>query len=118
MRKNDILLAGVVLIIAVLGLLFYINMGKHSAATITVTVNGELYGTYSLEHDQEVSIGKTNLLVIKDGKADMIKADCPDQICVLHKEISKNRESIVCLPNKVIVEVVGGEDTDLDAITN
>ena len=118
MRKNDILLAGVVLIIAVLGLFFYGNLGKRSAATITVTVNGALYGTYSLEHDQKISIGKTNRLVIKDGKADMIKADCPDQICVNHKAISKNKESIVCLPNKIIVEVVGGEEAGLDAITN
>ena len=118
MRKNDILLAGAVLIIAVLCLLFYMNQGKQAAGTITVTVNGEVYGTYSLEHDQEISIGKTNQLVIEDGKADMIEADCPDQICVKHKAISKNKESIVCLPNKVIVEVVGGEEADLDAVTN
>lgn len=118
MRKNDILLAGVVLLIAVFGLLFYMNLGKQAAATITVTVNGEVYGTYSLKHDQEISIGNTNQLVIKDGKADMIEADCPDQICVDHKAISKNKESIVCLPNKVIVEVVSGEEASLDAVTN
>ena len=118
MRKNDILLTGVVLLIAVFGLLFYVNLGKQAAATITVTVNGEVYGTYSLKHDQEISIGNTNQLVIKDGKADMIEADCPDQICVDHKAISKNKESIVCLPNKVIVEVVSGEEASLDAVTN
>lgn len=118
MRKNDILLAGAILIIAVFGLLFYMRLGKQAAATITVTVNGEVYGTYSLEHDQKISIGKTNQLLIKDGKADMIEADCPDQICVKHKTISKNKESIVCLPNKVIVEVVGGEEAGLDAVTN
>lgn len=118
MKKNDILLAVIVLIIAVFGLLFYRNLGKQTAGTITVTVDGNVYGTYSLEQDQEISIGKTNRLVIKDGKADMIEADCPDQICVDHKAISKNKESIVCLPNKVIVEVVGGEQASLDAVTN
>lgn len=118
MRKNDILLAGVVLFIALLGFLFYTSLGRQAAATITVTVDGEIYGTYSLERDQEISIGKTNRLMIEDGKADMIEADCPDQICVKHKTISKNKESIVCLPNKVIVEVVGGEEADLDAVTN
>lgn len=118
MKKNDILLAVVVLIIAALGLLFYTNLGKQTAGTITITVNGEVFGTYSLEKDQEISIGKTNFLAIKDGKADMIEADCPDRICVDHKAISKNKESIVCLPNKVIVEVVGGEEASLDAVTN
>ena len=118
MKKNDILLAGIVLIVAALGSLCYRNLGKQTAATITVTVNGDVYGTYSLSKDQEISIGKTNRLVIQDGEADMIEADCPDQICVDHKAISKNKESIVCLPNKVIVEVVGGDEASLDAVTN
>ena len=118
MKKNDMLLAVIVLIIAVLGLLFYRNLGKQTAGTIIVTVNGDVYGTYSLKHDQEIPIVKTNCLVIQDGKADMIEADCPDQICVDHKAISKNKESIVCLPNKVIIEVVGGEEASLDAMTN
>lgn len=118
MKKNDILLAVIVLIIAALGLLFYINLGKQTAGTITVTVNGKVQGTYSLKKDQEILIGETNRLIIIDGKADMIEADCPDQICVDHKAISKNKESIVCLPNKVIVEVVGGEEASLDAVTN
>lgn len=118
MKKNDVILAVIVLVIAILGLIFYRNLGQQTAGTITVTVDGNVYGTYSLEQDQEISIGKTNRLVIKAGKADMIEADCPDQICVDHKEISKNKESIVCLPNKVIVEVVGGEEASLDAVTN
>jgi hypothetical protein len=35
-----------------------------------------------------------------------------------HKTISKNKETIVCLPNKVIVEIVGGEDVEMDAVAN
>ena len=118
MKKNDILLVIVIFVIATAGLLFYRNLGKQTAGTITITVNGEVFGTYSLRKDQEIPIGTTNYLMIKDGKADMIEADCPDQICVEHKSISKNKESIVCLPNKVIVEVVGGEEASLDAVTN
>lgn len=118
MKKNDILLAVTILILAILGLVFYRNLEEQTAGTITVTVNGKVFGTFSLEQDQEILIGKTNQLVIEDGKADMIEADCPDQICVNHKAISKNKESIVCLPNKVIVEVVGGEEASLDAVTN
>lgn len=118
MKKNDIILAVIILIIAGAGLLIYIGLGKQSAGTITVTVDGEVFGTYSLEKNQKIQINDTNHLVIQDGQADMIEADCPDQICVDQKTISKNKESIVCLPNKVIVEVVGGEDADLDAVTN
>ena len=34
----------------------------------------------------------------------MIRADCPDQLCVKQKAVSKNKESIICLPNKVVIE--------------
>ena len=48
----------------------------------------------------------------------MESADCPDQICVRQKAISKEGESIICLPNKVVVSIVGGEEKELDAVTN
>lgn len=47
----------------------------------------------------------TNTLVIKGGVADMTSADCPDHLCVKQKAISKEGESIICLPNKVVVTV-------------
>ena len=118
MKKNDILLAIIVLIIAATGFLFYQSLGKKDTGTVVITVDGNVFGTYSLEKDREISIGDTNYLIIKDGKVDMVEADCPDQICVDHKSISKNKETIVCLPNKVVVEVVGAEEAELDAVTN
>ena len=47
----------------------------------------------------------TNTLEIRDGCADMTDADCPDKICVNQKAVSRPGETIVCLPNKVVVEV-------------
>ena len=34
------------------------------------------------------------------------------------KEISKNNESIICLPNKVVVEVESSENSEFDAVSN
>ena len=48
----------------------------------------------------------------------MVEASCPDKLCVNQKAVSKNNESIICLPNKVIVEVDSSENSDLDAVTN
>ena len=50
-------------------------------------------------------VGKC-ILVIFDGKADMESADCPNQICVHHSAISHTGETIVCLPNRVVIEVI------------
>jgi hypothetical protein len=41
-------------------------------------------------------------------------ASCPDQICVKHKAIYKNGETIICLPNEVFVEVESSEEKDVD----
>ena len=118
MKKNDWILVAVILVLAGVGFLIYTNLGRQVAGIVKVTVDGELFGTYSLEKEQEIKINDTNYLLIKDGEADMIEADCPDQICVDHKTISKNKETIVCLPNKVIVEIFGGEDAQIDAVAN
>ena len=85
-----------------------------------VYVDGEASATYSLEQDGEYEIetdGGRNVLVIKDGEADMTEADCPDGLCVKQHSISKNGETIVCLPHKVVVEVISAEESGLDAVT-
>lgn len=97
-----------------------IFLGGEKGAEIQITIDGKLYGTYSLSENQEIPIiidgVTTNLLVIKDGKADMIEADCPDKLCVHQRAVSKNNESIVCLPNKVVVQVTGAKESGFDSI--
>lgn len=120
MKKNDrIFLCVVFLVLAAVAAVFYLTRGNHGAQ-VKVTVDGDLYGTYSLNENQEIQIQKdgvtTNVLVIKDGTADITEADCPDKLCVHQRAISKTKETIVCLPNKVVVEVTGSEESELDSV--
>ena len=118
-KKDVIFLAAAGLLLLCACVLFY-SRGKEGAV-VTVTVNGSLYGTYSLEQDQTVEIkidgAVTNVLSIQNKKADMLSANCPDLLCVHQKAVSKEHETIVCLPNQVVVEVVGGEKAELDSVT-
>lgn len=117
-KKKDILLVVVILVVAGLAFLLHEVIGAKGANCVTVKVNGVLEGVYSLAQDQEIEINDgSNILVIKNGKADMIEADCPDKLCVKQKAVSKNHESIICLPNKVIVEVDSSENSEFDAVT-
>ena len=82
-------------------------------------------GRYLLSEEQEIEIGTEqdgknvhNTLRIQNGSADMIHADCPDQLCVNQRAISKVGETIVCLPHKIVVEVEGENKSDFDAIAN
>lgn len=120
LSRNDIIFI-VVLVVVVCGVaaVSYLRP-QNTGAQVVVTVDGEEYGRYSLDEDIKVPIVQhgvtTNLLVIKEGQADMVDADCPDRLCVHQKAISKNHETIVCLPNKVVAEVVGSEESGFDTI--
>lgn len=118
MKKNDFLLIGVIILLAVAVLGYHYLKGKSEDAYVVVTVDGKDYGTYDLSVNQTIHIHGTNTLQIKDGKADMIEANCPDQLCVHQKPISKDGESIICLPNRVVVTIKGGKDRDMDAVAN
>ena len=75
-----------------------------------ITVGGELYGMYGLSEDQDIPIGKTNVLTIQNGEANMSYADCPDQLCTRMGPLNGPFDMIVCLPNAVVIEYVKGEE--------
>ncbi|MDE7177300.1 MAG: NusG domain II-containing protein [Lachnospiraceae bacterium] len=53
-----------------------------------------------------------NLLAVSESGVSMVAADCPDQICVHHIPITGGGESIICLPHKLAVEILGGTETE------
>jgi hypothetical protein len=87
---------------------------------VVVTVDGQLFGEYSLREDRTLEIRSGdgyNLLVVEGGYAYVRSASCPDGICAAHRPVSHEGESIICLPNKVVVEIrsVGGDQPDIIA---
>ena len=46
----------------------------------------------------------------------MKEADCPDHLCMKQGEISHKGETIVCLPNRVVIEVESNQDSEFDAV--
>lgn len=119
-NKNDtfFLIAAAAAIVVLFTISFLLKGAQ--GAQVVITVSGEVYGTYSLREEQEIPIVidgvTTNLLVIKNGEADMTEADCPDRLCVHQAAISKNNEMIVCLPNEIVVQVTNGEESEVDSI--
>ena len=120
--KWDIIVLMVVAVFCIALLAFYYGGHGKKGAVAVVTVAGEVYGTYALDTDQVIEIqsdGKTtNVLTISDGRADMTDADCKDRLCVNQKAVSRDKETIVCLPNKVVVMVESKEKSDFDAVAN
>lgn len=119
--RNDILLILCILLIASAGV-FYLYGLRPSGDTVVVSVDGKEYGVYPLSEDitQDIYTGKNgeylNRLIIKDGKAYMETANCPDGICVEHSKIFRDGESIVCLPHRVVVTVVTDNQGSPDVV--
>lgn len=108
----------IIICVAWLTILVHIFIGGKGANRVIVKIEGAIQDTYNLSEEGEYEInGGTNVLLIRNGKASMLEADCPDQLCVHQKPIALNRESIICLPNKVVVEIESGTSREFDAVT-
>lgn len=119
MNRNDRILIVAALLVALLGFA-WISLRQSEGGNAVVLVDGEEYASYPLGQDGEYRIETdrgSNLLVIKNGAADMTEADCPDKLCVKQKAVDKDGETIVCLPHRVVVEIQAEEETELDGVT-
>ena len=83
----------------------FVRLFSKDGTSVIVSVNGETVGEYSLYFDAEYQIGEGNVLTVSGGKAYMSYADCPDHTCKNMGKISALGEKIICLPNKVMVEI-------------
>ena len=121
-KKADVILL-IILVIAGLASTVYVAASKSNGDTVIVEQYGNLYGKYSLFENKEIdvpafdSISSDVHISIKDGSVKVTKSGCHNQICVRHAAISSTGESIICLPNRVVVKIEG-KGGGYDAVTN
>lgn len=119
-KKNDFFLFLAVLLAALCFFLWQRYMISSEGRSVVVSRNGETVGSYTLSVEDRIvftgSEGERNVLMIRDGEAYMEEADCPDQLCVKQGPVGKNGESIICLPHKLAVQIVGGETGEMDSL--
>ena len=120
-KKKEIIAVLILVLIAVVSFVcirfFVEGKGKY----VKVYVNEKLTKTFDLTKDREYFIESKfgyNLLIIKNERARILDADCPNKICVNKGYISKNGESIICLPHHVVVTVESSEDNNVDAVAD
>lgn len=117
-RIHDVVLGLALLIVAMA--LFVADITKASNddgnKTVVISIDGEKKSEYPLKEDGvyllEGSHLGTNKLVIKDGKAYIEEASCPDKQCVKQGKISKAGEMLVCLPNRVVIKIVDANEEE------
>ena len=108
-KRKDFILIVCILCTGII-LLLFMNSALTKGNTVRVTMNNCVTATYSLnENITEIlrtEDGSYNTLVIENNAVYIREADCPDLICVKQHTINRVGETIVCLPHKLIVEIV------------
>lgn len=113
----DILLISLLLCLS-LSLILFLAINREEGNYVLVEIDGKTVGEYRLDQDAEIEInGGTNILVIKDGKAFLSEANCPDKTCVKTGSIHYSGESIICLPNKVVIKIKGNSRGFVDLVS-
>jgi len=83
------------------------------AATAQISVDGKVVEILDLSKDTELTVtgpgGGTNHLIVKDGEIWCSEASCPDKVCVHQGKKHLSSDTIVCLPNKMVVTITGKE---------
>jgi hypothetical protein len=87
-----------------------------STSVLVTDSDGRQYN-YPLNEDAthviETSLG-TNVIEIEDGSVHVEEASCPNLNCVHQGAISHAGQTIVCLPNELVVTIDGRENDDPD----
>lgn len=112
-RLDIIVIASLLLISIVMILVF--DLTRSAGAYAEITVDGETVGKYSLVIDGVYSLnGGTNELTVKGGEAYMSHSNCPDHTCENTGKVKNVGQTIICLPNRLTVTIIGDSDGSLD----
>ena len=144
-RKADIILFIVLVVIglAASAALTLSHGEAGSGAKVIIEAGGDLYARYPLNEDRTVVVPAPkqvaavapaadtdaeasvqydyyNVVVISGGTVSVTEASCKNQVCVKHGAISRPGESIVCLPNRLVVRIENGseEGGGYDSVTS
>ena len=96
----------------------YFSFSRDAGTTCTITY-GNISETFSLAQNHTIPVtanGHSLLITIENGAVSVSESDCPDQVCVNSKTISRSGQAIVCVPAGLTVRIDGSHTDDADAI--
>lgn len=104
----------------VLNGLLFLKLGTGTTgAWAVVEVNQKVTTRYPLAKDQVIEVkGPLGMTVveIKGGKARIRRSPCKNKICIKSGYIQYADRLVACIPNRVVVRVVGNNQRGVDAV--
>ena len=104
----------IVLVLTLLAAALYMILAPTQGRSAEIYVDGTLVATVRLDHQERIDLLSLTV-VVEEGSIHVEDADCPDKICERMGKISKAGETIICLPNRVVIKILG--KGEVEAIT-
>ena len=117
-KKNWLVIAAIILAAALLLGMSILSRPKQAVEenTVIITVDGKEYARIPLSRPQTVTVaqenGCVNVVEVSDHGAVMHSSTCDNQLCVNMGEVTvdnwefrPNQQFIICLPNRVSIEL-------------
>ncbi|HDS08919.1 MAG TPA: NusG domain II-containing protein [Firmicutes bacterium] len=121
-KPGDFFLLAFFLTLSILSFFLIYNSYYSTPGIVQIHHSGTLISELPLDPPDNYTImyngAEVRVRVSNERKVSVIYSNCPLKLCVKHKEISKNGESIVCLPNKIIISIKKNKNKhDIDTKT-
>lgn len=107
LTKGDVLI--IVFFLALSLFLFVFSFSPKENLTAQIYLNGELVEEQRLSQIEKaytVKVGECEIELDKDGVR-FVSSTCKDGLCVKHAKLSKSSDTMACIPNKVVVSIIG-----------
>ena len=119
LKKYDIIAIICVAVIVIISYIMVNLLRNDEADTVVIYVDGKIEKKLDLNKNQEYKVNVDNgynNIRIKDKKAKIKESDCSNQTCVNMGTISKDGQTLICLPHKVEVTIVSDDKSEVDVI--
>lgn len=121
MKKGDII---VIFCLVVIFSFSLVLINKSFITTtdkyISVQVNGEEIKKITFSKEKKVYPIRTtfgiNILEVSEDGIRVIEANCPDKLDVKFGRIDKVGQAIICIPNRLVIQIKSRQNNDLDVV--
>ena len=119
LRTGDFIIILFIILLAVSSG-FLIKFTQGDGDTVVISVNGDTTHRVSINRNLMIELSgfiDKSSIVIEGGSVWMQNSPCPHKLCKQAGKISRSGEMIICIPNRIVIQITGDRSSEIDAVT-
>ena len=116
LQTGDLFIAFFVVLIALFLFSLQARHANNAACKAEIRIKGKTVQTVALDRDGTYAIGNFAELTVSSGTVMLTQADCPNHDCLHMGAIRTAGQMLVCVPNELVIRIIGDSETEVDAV--